>query len=75
MLISRWEILQPFCDALVAQRKALGMSQTELAEKIGVSRSTIARLESQVTIPTADVLFRACEAVDLHFSLKRGINK
>jgi putative transcriptional regulator len=37
-----------------ARRKA-GLSQDQLAERIGVARSTIARIETGATTPTLDV--------------------
>lgn len=41
-------------DKIIKQRKALGMSQEELAEQVGVSRQAISKWESTNTIPDLD---------------------
>ncbi len=49
---------------LVRERKALGLSQSELAEKADVRQETISRIESgkhSVTVKTYDKIFNALE--------------
>ncbi len=47
---------------LIAARVRAGLSQTELAERMGTSQSTIARLESGRTLPSMRTLARYARA-------------
>jgi transcriptional regulator with XRE-family HTH domain len=46
------------------ERRALGLSQKELAELTGTTQSAIARLESGGRPPRIDTLLRIAEALD-----------
>lgn len=46
-------------------RKALGFSQEDLADKVGVSRQTIYRWESDTVQPDADNMKLLCEALSV----------
>jgi ribosome-binding protein aMBF1 (putative translation factor) len=56
---------------LVAQRVAAGLSQTEVAARMGTSQSAIARLESGATDVRASTLERYAAAVggQIHWEL------
>lgn len=47
---------------LIRARQRAGLSQAELAERMGTSQSTIARLESGQTLPSTKTLLRYAEA-------------
>jgi ribosome-binding protein aMBF1 (putative translation factor) len=47
---------------LVRARLRAGLSQAELAERMGTSQSTIARLESGHTLPSTKTLLRFAKA-------------
>ena len=51
-------------EQVVKERKALGLSQKELAELTGTTQSAIARLESGGRPPRIDTLLRIAEALD-----------
>ncbi len=51
-------------ERVAGQRKARGLSQTELAELTGTTQSAIARLESGGRPPRIDTLLRIAEALD-----------
>jgi ribosome-binding protein aMBF1 (putative translation factor) len=51
-------------EQVVDRRKALGLSQTELAELCGTTQSAIARLESGGRPPRIDTLLRLAVALD-----------
>lgn len=57
---------------LMKARLRAGLSQTELAVRMGTSQSTIARLESGQTLPSTKTLLRFAEAtgskVEVHLS-------
>ena len=57
---------------LVRARLRAGLSQAELAERMGTSQSTIARLESGHTLPSTKTLLRFAKAtgckVEVHLS-------
>ena len=51
-------------EQVTKERKALGLSQKELAELTGTTQSAIARLESGGRPPRIDTLLRIAEALD-----------
>jgi ribosome-binding protein aMBF1 (putative translation factor) len=55
---------------LVRARQRAGLSQTELAERMGTSQSAIARLESGRTLPSAKTLIRFAEATKSKVELR-----
>jgi ribosome-binding protein aMBF1 (putative translation factor) len=54
-----------FQDQLVAARLAAGLTQSELATRIGTTQSAIARLEGGTITPTVETLSRLADAVGL----------
>ena len=58
------------------QRKAKGMSQTELAEASGVSREMIGRYERGQAVPSVDAAKKIADAfgVSLDYLVGEGIN-
>jgi predicted transcriptional regulator len=62
---AEYEALEPefaIARELIAARTRAGLSQAELAERMGTSQSTIARLESGSTLPSMRTLTRYAEA-------------
>lgn len=51
-----------FSAELLQARLRAGLSQAELAERMGTSQSTIARLESGKTLPSTKTLLRFAQA-------------
>lgn len=51
-------------EQVVDRRRALGLSQAELAELTGTTQSAIARLESGGRPPRIDTLLRIANALD-----------
>ena len=51
-------------DQVAEQRRARGLSQTDLAELVGTTQSAIARLESGGRPPRIDTLLRIANALD-----------
>jgi ribosome-binding protein aMBF1 (putative translation factor) len=51
-------------DQVAEQRRARGLSQTELAELCGTTQSAIARLEAGGRPPRIDTLLRIANALD-----------
>lgn len=56
-------------------RKAKGMSQEELAQKLNVVRQTISKWEKGISIPDADILIRISECLDVSVSRLLGIKE
>ncbi len=50
-------------DRLVTCRKALGMTQKDLADKMGVSRPNISRFESEDYNPTIDMIVKVADSM------------
>ena len=55
---------------LVKARLRAGLSQAELALRMGTSQSAIARLESGQTLPSTKTLLRYAEATGSRFHLR-----
>ena len=55
---------------LIRARARAGLSQAELAERVGTSQSAIARLESGRTLPSAKTLLRFAEATGSKVELR-----
>jgi predicted transcriptional regulator len=59
-----------FSAELLRARLRAGISQTELAERMGTSQSAIARLESGQTLPSTKTLIRFAEATGSKIELR-----
>ena len=60
-------------DRIRARRKELGMNQTDLAERTGMTASFISQVERGVTSPSIDSLYKISHALDVpvfHFLLE-----
>ena len=55
---------------LIRARLRAGLSQAELAERMGTSQSAIARLESGQTLPSTKTLLRFAEATGSKVELR-----
>jgi len=55
---------------LLDARKNAGLTQKELAERIGADKGYISRLERGLTIPSVVTLYRLAAAMDLSVELK-----
>lgn len=63
-----WERLQPFemiARKVIVRRAQLGLSQKELAQRVGTSHSAISRIESGQHPTSVQTLVRLAEALDL----------
>ncbi|WP_033012827.1 helix-turn-helix transcriptional regulator [Geobacillus kaustophilus] len=49
------------------RRKQLNMSQQELADRIGVPKSTIGRIEAGLTSPRVETLFKISQVLNTPF--------
>ncbi|RSM61772.1 XRE family transcriptional regulator [Kibdelosporangium aridum] len=52
------------------QRERRGWSQTELAQRAGMTQSAMARFEAGGTVPTLPVLERIAAALDMRLSVE-----
>ena len=59
-------------ENLQALRKAKGLSQEELAERIHVVRQTVSKWEKGLSVPDADLLIRLADALDTSVSALLG---
>jgi ribosome-binding protein aMBF1 (putative translation factor) len=58
--------------SIISERQKMGLSQTELAQRVGTKQPVISRLESGAGNPTLDLLRRVAKALntELHVSLQ-----
>ena len=58
-----------FRKSLIGARIAAGLTQKQVAERIGTSQAAIARLESRTSLPTVETLYRLAQALGLDFAI------
>lgn len=56
--------------AMIDRRNALGLSQRELAERCGIPQSSVARIESNRTVPKLDTLLKIFHQLGLRLSVQ-----
>ena len=74
-LREEYEALEPefqFRSALIGARVDAGLTQAELAERVGTKQSAIARLEGGSAKPSFDMLRRLATALDVSFEVLPG---
>ena len=59
-------------ENLQALRKAKGLSQEELAERLHVVRQTVSKWEKGLSVPDADLLIRLADVLDTTVSTLLG---
>lgn len=59
-------------DNLKNQRKVKGLSQEELAIKVGVVRQTISKWEKGLSVPDSEMLIEIAEALDISVNVLLG---
>ena len=52
-------------EKMKEQRQALGLSQAELAKRVGVSRQTVNMIENGSYNPTVDLCIRICKELNV----------
>ena len=69
--------MSKFDETLIYLRKRAGLTQAELAEKLGVSRSTIGNYEKGIRTPDYEMLEKIADYfnVDLNFLLGKSGNE
>ena len=60
-------------EQIKTARKAKGVSQEELAVRLGVVRQTVSKWENGMSVPDADVLIKIAELLDVPVSQLLGI--
>lgn len=63
--IQEAEALASIISAMISQRKALGLSQRDLATMCGIPQSSVARIESYKTTPKLDTLLKIFQQLGL----------
>lgn len=58
-----------FRKALISARITAGLTQKELAERLGTTQSAIARLEGGNQMPTLDTLYRLAAVLKVDFTI------
>ena len=67
--IEEAEDLASIVGAVTARRKALGLSQRELASICGIPQSSVARIESYKTTPNLDTLLKIMQPLGLKLTV------
>lgn len=55
--------------AIIEQRKALGMSQRELASRCGITQSSVARIETLQTVPKLETVLKMMQPLGLRLTV------
>ncbi|MGW8778833.1 helix-turn-helix domain-containing protein [Streptomyces sp. NPDC055796] len=61
-----------FAKAVYDRRKALGLSQAQLAERAGLTQAKISRVEGADAVPTLPLLRRLAHALDASLNIALG---
>jgi len=72
-VMAEYENLQPEYEvlkALLSARKSRNLTQQELAERTGVNRSDISKLENGNSNPTIAILQRLADGMDMKLKLE-----
>ncbi|WP_010279990.1 helix-turn-helix domain-containing protein [Paenibacillus senegalensis] len=62
-------------SAIIRQRRMLGWTQEQVAQRAGLSQSMVARLENSTQIPRYDTLQKVVLALGLRFELEEIRNQ
>lgn len=68
--IQKERVKNEILDSYIALRKKRGITQQEIAERTGMKRTNIARIESGKYAPTIEVLVKLAEALDMDLEIK-----
>jgi putative transcriptional regulator len=61
--VEPYEVADQLSNRLREERERLGMTQAELAERIGVSRKTINTVENRIFIPSTVLALKLAKAL------------
>ena len=67
-----WEVSRPqfeFQRTLILARRGAGLTQKELAERVGTTQSAISRLEMGDSFPRVGMLFKLAKALNVTFEI------
>jgi transcriptional regulator with XRE-family HTH domain len=67
--MSRMEVAFPIAMEIIRLRDKAGLTQAELAKRIGTSQSTIARLESGENLPSVKTLTKIATALEMPITI------
>lgn len=62
-------VKQSVIDSYISLRKSRGITQQEIAERTGMKRTNIVRIESGKSIPTIEVLVKLASALDMELKV------
>ncbi len=62
-----------FVDKIIKIRNKKGVTQKELAQKVGMTQSAIARFESQANSPKLDTVMKIAEALEITIGIEEEI--
>ena len=74
-VLQEMEPLFEFTVELIARRNKAGLTQKQLANKLGISQTTVLELESGETKPTTDILMKLSKLFDITFIITNGTIK
>ena len=67
--IEEMEDLALIVSAIIEKRKAMGLSQRELAELCGIPQSSVARIETCKTTPNVETLIKLLQPLGLKLTV------
>ena len=68
------ETIYGFSDKLKQLRKKRHLSQRQLAQRLGIAKSTISQFENDITYPSADILLEMCIIFDTKSDYLLGLD-
>ena len=68
------DVIYGFSDKMRQLRKKRHLSQRQLAEKLGIAKSTVSKFENDITYPSADILLEMCIIFDIKADYLLGLD-
>lgn len=63
-----------FSDKMRQLRKKRQLSQRQLAQKLGIAKSTVSKFENDISYPSADILLEMCIIFDIKSDYLLGLD-
>lgn len=57
---------------IIKRRKALGLTQSEVAQRAGITQAQVARLETSSSVPSMETVIKVAIALDLTVDFKEA---
>ncbi len=61
-------------NEIVRRRKSLGLTQTDVANRAGITQAQVARLENSYTVPSMETVIKVANALGLKLGFEEAVS-